>query len=265
MVNAFYTSLTELHIGFKQRFIGFENYKTLFANTVFWQSFATQGIMTVSAVFNSCFWPLLAAELLFFIRRKTVSNVIKTAFVIPMLVPGIVITLTWRFLFNNDYGINSILELLGLGSLVRNWLNNNATAIWTVILVGFPFVSGLYFLIFHAGINNIGTEIYESAVIDGASSFRVAWQIHIPNVMPYINVIATLSLIGSLSNFGTIAAMTAGGPGNATLTPAMLMYRVAFGNADLGYASTMGVMVLFVVVILTFLLRKFFSSKGADV
>jgi ABC-type sugar transport system permease subunit len=265
MANAFYTSLTELHVGFKQHFIGFENYKTLFANTVFLQSFGTQGIMTVFAVFNSCFWPLLAAELLFFIRRKSVSNVIKTAFVIPMLVPGIVITLTWRFFFNNDYGINSILELIGLSSLVQNWLNNNTTAIWTVILVGFPYVSGLYFLIFHAGINNIGIEIYESAVIDGASSLRVAWQIHMPNILPYINVIATLSLIGSLSNFGTIAAMTAGGPGNATLTPSMLMYRVAFGNADMGYASTMGVMILFVVVILTFLLRKFFRNKGADV
>jgi ABC-type sugar transport system permease subunit len=217
--------------------------------------------MTVMAIFNSCFWPLLAAELLYFIRRKKVAGIIKTAFVIPMLVPGIVTTLTWRFLFNNDYGFNTMLRQLGLMGLERNWLNNPTTALWCIILVGFPFVSGLYFLIFHSGINNIGEEIYEAAIIEGATDWQVVWKIHIPNIIPYINVIATLSLIGSLSNFGTIAAMTNGGPGNATLTPSMQMYRVAFGDGELGYASTMGVALLVAVLLVTLLTRTLFREK----
>jgi ABC-type sugar transport system permease subunit len=261
MANAVYTSFTQYRSGFVQVFTGLENYKKLFGDRVFWMSFRNQAVMTVTGVFNSCFWPLLAAELLFFIRRRRVSAVIKTAFVVPMLVPGIVTALTWRFLFNNDYGFNTMLESAGLKSLVRNWLNESATAIWCVILVGFPFVSGLYFLILHAGVNNIGSEIYEAAVIDGAGSFQVAALIHIPNLKPYINVIATLSLIGSLTNFGVIAAMTSGGPGNATLTPSMHMYRVAFGNSDLGYASSMGVAILAVVMVFTFALRRILRDK----
>ena len=214
---------------------------------------------------RAMYYRLLAAELLFFIRRKKIANIVKTAFVIPMLVPGIVTTLTWRYLYNNDFGFTTILKAMGLDSLTRNWLNDETTALWCVILVGFPFVSGLYFLIFHAGINNIGMELYEAAVIDGASSLQVVTKVHLPNVVSYINVIFTLSLIGSLSNFGLVAATTGGGPGNATLTPSLYMYKVAFGNsADFGYASTMGVALFVIIMIVTLLTRKIFSEKGAD-
>ena len=78
-------------------------------------------------------------------------------------------------------------------------------------------------------------------------------------------MIFTLSLIGSLSNFGLVAATTGGGPGNATLTPSLYMYKVAFGNsADFGYASTMGVALFVIIMIVTLLTRKIFSEKGAD-
>lgn len=264
MANAIYTSFFDLRSGFQQQFTGFSNYIRLFRDRVFWVAFRNQGIMTVMAVFNSCFWPLMAAELLYFIRRKRVTDIIKTAFVIPMMVPGIVTTLTWRFLFNNDYGFNTMLRQLGLRGLERNWLYNADTAIWCIILVGFPFVSGLNFLIFHSGVNNIGEEIYEAAIIEGASSWQVVFKMHIPNIVPYINVIATLSLIGSLSNFGAIAAMTNGGPGNASLTPSMQMYRVAFGDSELGYASTMGVALLVLVLALTLITRTFISAKEAN-
>ena len=265
MGDALVLSFMDAKVGFDYSFNSFGNYIRLFQDVTFWQSFGNQGIMTLMSVFNSVFWPLLAAELLFFIRRKKIANIVKTAFVIPMLVPGIVTTLTWRYLYNNDFGFNTILKAMGLDSLTRNWLNDETTALWCVILVGFPVVSGLYFLIFHAGINNIGMELYEAAVIDGASSLQVVTKVHLPNVVSYINVIFTLSLIGSLSNFGLVAATTGGGPGNATLTPSLYMYKVAFGNsADFGYASTMGVALFVIIMIVTLLTRKIFSEKGAD-
>lgn len=265
MGDAVVLSFMDAKVGFDYTFNGFANYARLFQDTTFWHSFGNQAIMTIMSVFNSVFWPLLAAELLFFIRRKRVANIVKTAFVIPMLVPGIVTTLTWRYLYNNDFGFNTILKALGLDSLVHNWLNDSSTALWCIILVGFPFVSGLYFLIFHAGINNIGMELYEAAVIDGANSWQVVTRLHLPNVVGYINVIVTLSLIGSLSNFGLVAATTGGGPGNATLTPSFYMYKVAFGNsADFGYASTMGVALFVIIMAFTLITRKIFAQKEVD-
>ena len=261
---AFSLSFMDARVGFEYSFAGIDNYLRLFQDGTFWASFGNQAVMTVTSVFNSIFWPLLAAELLFFVRRKRIANVVKTAFVIPMLVPGIVNILTWRYLYNNDFGFNTILKSIGLGSLAHNWLNDPNTALWCIIFIGFPFVSGLYFLIFHAGINNIGMELYEAAIIDGASSFQVITRVHLPNVVPYINVVFTLSLIGSLSNFGLVAATTGGGPGNATMIPSMLMYQVAFGDSEFGYASSMGVILFVIIMIVTLLTRKIFSKKGAD-
>lgn len=126
-------------------------------------------IITVTSVLKAVFFPLLTAELLFFVRHKKVADTIKSMFVIPMLVPGIVSTLIWRFLYNKDFGFNSLLQLLGLKSWQHNWMNDEKTALLSIILMGFPFVAGLNFLIFHAAVNNVGQELYEAAKIDGAS------------------------------------------------------------------------------------------------
>ncbi|MCE5259204.1 MAG: sugar ABC transporter permease [Chloroflexi bacterium] len=254
--NAIDLSFTDASVGFNKSFVGLENYKKLFANAVFWTTFKNQAIITVTSIFNNIFFPLLAAELLFFIRNRKLADITKTVFVIPMLVPSIVTILTWRYLYNNDFGFNTLLNSVGLESLARNWLNDPQVAIWAIILVGFPYVSGLYFLIFHAGINGIGTEIFEAALIDGVNNLQMVTKIHLPNVIPYINVVFTLSLIGSLSGFGLVAATTGGGPGNATMIPSMLMYQVAFGEGNFGYASAIGVMLLLIIMVLTLSTRK---------
>ncbi|NLV74096.1 MAG: sugar ABC transporter permease [Chloroflexi bacterium] len=254
--NAIELSFTDASIGFSKNFIGLANYKELLNNTVFWTSFKNQALITVTTVFNSIFFPLLAAELLFFVRRREVANVFKTLFVLPMLVPSIVTILTWRYLYNNDFGFNTLLISMGWGNLARNWLNDASVAIWAIIMVGFPFVSGLYFLIFHAGINSIGTDIFEAALIDGVNNLQMVTKIHLPNVVPYIKVVFTLALIGSLSGFGLVAATTGGGPGNNTMIPSMLMYKVAFGQGSFGYASAIGVVLLLIILTLTLLTRS---------
>lgn len=260
--NAVTISFTDASIGFAKSFIGLDNYIKLFNNTVFWTTFRNQGLITLTTVFNNIFFPILAAELLFFIHRSRIANIVKTVFVIPMLVPSIVTILTWRYLYNNSFGFNSLLNAIGMESLTRNWLNDTSVAIWAIILVGFPFVSGLYFLIFHAGINNIGTDIFEAALIDGANNFQMVTQIHLPNIVPYIKVVFTLTLIGSLSGFGLVAATTGGGPGNATMIPAMLMYKVAFGQGNFGYASAIGVSLLIIIMVLTLLTRRIIFATG---
>ena len=262
--NAVTISFTDASIGFAKSFIGLDNYIKLVNNTVFWTTFRNQGLITLTSVFNNIFFPILAAELLFFIHRSRIANIVKTVFVIPMLVPSIVTILTWRYLYNNTFGFNSLLNAIGLESLTRNWLNDGSVAIWSIIMIGFPFVSGLYFLIFHAGINNIGTDIFEAALIDGANNFQMVTQIHLPNIVPFIKVVFTLTLIGSLSGFGLVAATTGGGPGNATMIPSMMMYKVAFGEGNFGYASAIGVILLIIIMTLTLLTRKVMFAPSEE-
>ena len=259
---AFYTSLTDKMPGRETHFIGLENYKALLSDDMFRMSFRNQAVLSLFAVFNSVFFPLLAALILYHVRHKKLSRIIKTLFVIPMLVPSIVVILIWKYLYNPNFGFNSILKLLHLGSLTQNWLNNADTALMCIILVGFPFVSGMYFLLFHTGINSISPELYDAARVDGATSMDVVRYVQIPGVWPYVKIVATLSLIGSLSGFGQVAAMTAGGPGYSTMIPALQMYKVAFGDGRHGYASALGVVLFFVIVILTLITNKVLSGKG---
>lgn len=260
---AFVTSLTDKVASpmAQTHFVGLQNFKTLLSDEIFWFSFRNQIIISVFAVVNSCFFPLLSALLLYYVRRKKVSRVIKTAFVLPMLVPSIVTILIWKFLYNPNFGFNSILQLLHLGSLTHNWLNDKTTALWCIVLLGFPFVSGMYFLLFHTGINNIDASLYDAAKVDGASSWDIVRYVQLPGVWPYVKVVATLSLISSLSGFGQVSALTDGGPGFDTMIPALYMYKVAFGDGRQGYSSALGVVLFLVIVILTVITNKLMSIK----
>ncbi|MBU9736979.1 carbohydrate ABC transporter permease [Diplocloster agilis] len=259
--NAVYTSFTDSAFGVSSRMVGFTNYIAAFKDEMFLTSFKNQAIITVTAVFNSVFFPLLASEILFFIKHKKVASFFKTAFVIPMLIPQIVTILIWKYLYNPNFGFNSILRALGMGGLTHNWLNEKSTALICIILIGFPFISSMYFLIMHTGLNAIGDELYEAAIVDGATSMEVVRYIHLPNIKSYIKVVVTLSLIGSLSGFGLIAATTGGGPGYSTMIPALQMYKIAFGDGKFGYASALGVVLFIVIILLTLASRKLLGEE----
>lgn len=262
MGRAFFNSFTDYSWGFETHFVGLKNYINAFKSDVFMQAFGNQVIVVLARVFNHIFWPVLAAELLFFVRHTRVQGIMKRLFVIPMLVPGIVSTMIWKYLYNPNYGINVFLEKINLGALAQDWLNNPSTAMFAVLFAGFPFISGLYFLIFHSALNSVDRELYEAAIIDGATSFQVITNIHIPNLLPYMKTVATLSLIGALGEYAGVAAMTGGGPGYTTTLPALWMYRKAFTDGEFGAASAMGIIVMIEILIFTFIFRKL-SSKEA--
>ena len=257
-------SFTDAQFGTASTFIGLENYIALFKDEVFLASLLNQAILTIIFVFNNIFFPFLAAELLFFLKRKRIANVVKTAFIIPMLVPRIVTILIWKFLFNPSYGINSILDLFGLGNLAQNWLNDPSTALASVIFVGFPFVSGLFFLIFHAGLNALGGEMHEAAIVDGASDLKIVTSIHIPNMTRYFGIVALLSFLQSISDFGLVAATTSGGPGFASMIPSLHMYKVAFGSGEIGYASSMGVFIFIIMIVITLSAKAMTRKRGKN-
>ncbi len=263
---AFLTALTDKVANplKETHWIWFQNFKDILSDTTFWYSFRNQFVITIFAVLNNTFFPLLCAILLYFVRRQKVSRVIKTAFVLPMLVPSIVTILIWKFLYNPNFGFNSLLKLVGLETLAHNWLNEPGTALWAIILMGFPFVSGLYFLLFHAGINNIDGSIYDAAKVDGATSLDTVRYVQIPEIWPYVKVVVTLSLISSLSGYGQVAALTNGGPGYDTMIPALHMYKVAFGDGKHGYGSALGVVLFVVIMILTVLTNGLLTRKGED-
>lgn len=122
-------SFTDSAFGMKSHWLGLDNYVRAFHDDMFVTSFRNQLIITVTTVFNSIFFPLVAAELLFFVRSERVGKIVKMAFVIPMLVPGLVVTLMWKYLYNPNFGFNTLLRALDLSGLTRNWLNDSSVAL----------------------------------------------------------------------------------------------------------------------------------------
>lgn len=259
---AFGLSFTDYEVAEKVDFAGFTNYFKMLKDEVFWSSFGNQLIYSVCTVTSGIAFPLLAAVLLFFVRRKWLERIIKTMFVVPMMVPGIVLNLTWKFLFNLYFGFNSILEAMNLGQFARNWLNDEKTALACVIICGFPFVSGMNFLIYHAGLNNIDSELYDAAKIDGANSFHIVRYIQIPSVLPDIQTVTLLGCINSLASYGKVLSITGGGPGTASMVPAMQMYMVAFGDGKFGYGSAMGFTLFIIIFTASIVVRRRQDQKA---
>jgi raffinose/stachyose/melibiose transport system permease protein len=129
------TSVMDSHAGYQETICGLMNYKKLFTDNVFLVSLRNQVMISVLGIFNNIFFPLLAAEILFFITNKKWAAIARGLFVIPMLIPSIVNILTWKYLYNPRFGFNTFFQMIGKTAWEKNWLNSPDTALWAVILM----------------------------------------------------------------------------------------------------------------------------------
>ncbi len=254
VVYAFGLSLTDTILGLGGKFVGFDNYNRLFSDPVFSQSLKNMTKFACADFVKALTFPLIAAELLFFVRRARVSNIMKRILIFPMLVPGMVTMKIWYNMLDPNLGvINQILAKIGLESWQHNWFFDSKTAIWSIVAIGFPFIAGLNFLIYHTALNSIPKEQIEAAELDGCSKLKTIWHIHIPVIIPYAGTVSTLALIGSLSNYSHVLVTTQGGPGYSTYVPALIMYNNM--NSDVGYAAAVGVFCFLLIMVVTTIIR----------
>jgi ABC-type sugar transport system permease subunit len=193
-------------------------------------------------------FPLVTAELLVGLKSTRFQYALRTLFTLPMVVPGMVTTLLWAFIYDGSVGLlNAVLESVGLSVWTRSWLGESSTAMGAIIGIGFPWTGGLALLIYLAGLSGISSDVHEAASLDGATGWRRVWHIDLPLLRPQVRLLSTLTIIGTVQDFGTILILTGGGPGLATHLPALHMYFQAFRFGHLGYAAAIG-FILFVVI-----------------
>ena len=258
VVYAIGLSLTDTRLGFKGNFIWFSNYIRLFSDPIFIQSIKNMGFFAVFDLIKAIFFPLLAAELLCFIRSNTKVEFLKRVFIFPMLVPGMVGMMLWYNMLDPNLGaVNQLLDLLKLGALKHNWFFDEKTALWSILSIGFPFIAGLYFLIFHNALNTIPQEHIEAAKLDGCSSLQLIRYIQIPTIIPYAGTVAMLALMGSLQDYLRVLITTRGGPGYSTYVPALIMYKNM--GSEVGYAASAGVICFILILLATIVIRRLIS------
>ncbi|HEY0828912.1 MAG TPA: sugar ABC transporter permease, partial [Bacilli bacterium] len=238
-----------------------DNFVRIFQDQIIWVSVKNQLIFTITDIIKHIAFPLIAAELMYLLPGNRWRYVFRTGFILPMLVPVIVTILLWLSIYNPTYGLlNQGLEFLGLSSMTNAWLGDSTTAIWAIIAMSFPFISGIYFLMLYAAIGNFNQEILEASRIDGATGWKVFTKMHIPLLIPMFKLIVILVIIGSLQDFVKILVLTDGGPGTATVIPALTMYTVAFTSSEYGYAASIGTCLFLVIIALTIFNLKFLKT-----
>lgn len=258
-------AFTHWESGEEPRWAGLENFQRMAHDEYLGLGVGNLLLLLLANLAKTLTMPLLVAELLVALKSPRWQWLLRTLFTLPMVVPGMVTMLLWAFLYDGSVGaINAGLEAVGLGSLRRAWLGEAGTALGAVAGVGFPWCGGLALLVYLAGLSGISTDLSDAAALDGATHARRVFAIDLPLLRPQIRLLATLTTIGTLQDFGSILILTGGGPGLATHVPALHMYFQAFRFGHLGYAAALG-LVLFLVIFVLSLVSQRLGRAGDSV
>lgn len=241
-----------------------KNYVQLFTDPIFWQSWGNTFFFMITGVIVNLTFPFLVALMIFSIPNVRSSYRWRVAFVVPMVVPSMVIFLLWQFIYDGgDVGvINNILHLFGAESNV-DLLGKTDSVKWAIRFMGVPWCGGTNLLIFFAGLANIDNSLREAATLDGANTVQKVLNIDIPLCKTQFKMIFTLSIIGEVQDFVKIQTVTGGGPGYSSYVPGLYMYNLAFNTSEYGLASALGVIMMLVMLFFN-KLGDFIFRRGAD-
>jgi raffinose/stachyose/melibiose transport system permease protein len=180
----------------------------------------------------------------------------RVMLLLPMTVPWIVMGYVWKSMYAPKGVFNTLLSQIGLESWANNWLGDPSLALGSVLFIGFPWAGGIAFLIFLAGFQGIDGSLLESAKLDGAGFWRRFLSIELPLVKTQTRILLVLTVLDSLKSYGFLIFLTNGGPAYATLSPGVWIYQNSFVFLRFGYASAMGVILLIVSALLSWLMIR---------
>lgn len=227
-------------------FVGLQNYKSVFGDTEVWQSLInTLKYAVVEVPFSICIALVLAVLLN---RKMKGRSVYRSIIFLPMVVAPAAVAMVWRWLFNSDFGLLNN----ALGLKVR-WISNPNIAIFSIAVIGIWSVMGYNMVLFLAGLQEIPADYYEAASIDGATGIKCFFNITIPLLSPTIFFVMVTRIIGALQVFDLIFMVKkkANPALDKTQSLVYLFYRYSFTEKNMGYGSTVVIVLLVLTLIIT--------------
>ncbi|WP_222184812.1 carbohydrate ABC transporter permease [Geminicoccus harenae] len=186
--------------------------------------------------------------------------VYRTIFLLPILIPGIVIGAIWKLMYSFDFGvINTITGLLGFAP--QDWLGQGHLALASVIVVDVWHWTPFCFLLLLAGLESLPQDVYEAAAIDGANGWQRLVHITLPLMIPTLVVTFVFRMILAFKVFDEIYLLTGGGPGTATEVISFSIYRRFFTEDRAGYGSAMSIVTFFGIALLIILITAFLRRR----
>ena len=232
------------------QYVGLANYERLLKDRLFWQAIWNTLRFLVVHIPLQILIALTLAELL----NRTVrgASFFRTAFFLPVIVSGVVVTILWQQLLSFNSGLlNRLLTAIALPRVA--WLDDPNVAMYSIAVMATWKNVGLYVILFLVGLQSVPEQYYEAADMEGATNGQKFRYITLPIINPTIFTVVVLSTISGFSLFIEPYIMTEGGPMNTTLSAVMYIYKQAFQYYHMGYSATLGfcfaLIILFVVVI----------------
>ena len=261
-LSALYHAFTKWNGAGISEWVGLANFENMLSDRILQISIKNMLVIVLWTVFRSIFFPLIVAEMIYSLRNQAAQYAFRLLFVIPIVVPFIVVMLVWRsILAAQPLGVaNAVLESIGLVHLQRPWLGDPTIALRSVLFVGFPWVGAVGLLIFYAGLINIPEALNDAIKIDGGNVIQRIWFLDLPLIIGQIKVVFILSLINSIQELAGILVLTGGGPAFSTTVPALHMYKSAFEGDRFGYASAIGLVMFVLILGITYINMRFIKS-----
>jgi len=189
------------------------------------------------------------------IARLTAGRaVFRTLLFLPHVLSLSVVGVVWAQIYHPSIGLlNEMLKHLGFGFLIQAWLGNTSTVLPAIGVASAWQAYGFYMVIYLAAIQGISRELYEAARMDGANVFQEFWYVTMPGLYNATTTVMVLAFISALKGFGSVWAMTQGGPGTATELVSVYLYREAFQYGEVSRAAAGGLILGFIVIVITML------------
>jgi len=260
LVDNMYLSFFKTDLLQQKQFIGLKNYSKLFIDETFWISVKNVLTWTVICYAVQMVVGLFFAYILF--QKIKGARFFQTVFFMPSVICGTAIALLWTFIYHPTFGVlNGLLTAAGLENLCHNWLAEEQTAIYAVIVISMWQFLGYHMVIHLSGMKNINFELFEAAEIDGANKWQQFWRIMMPNLRNILRIDSVLIVTGCLKAYDIIVVTTAGGPSHATETLATHMYMQGFRGLKFGYSSAIAVALLILCIVFTAFINQVLKER----
>ena len=256
MLGSLYISFTRWEIVSASVWVGLDQYQKLFADDRFYLSLWNTAYYVFLGVPLHLFLALLAALAMNMNLRGI--RIFRTLFYVPSLTPVVANAILWMWIFHPQWGLaNAVLNWFGIEGLY--WLQDPKLSKPSFIIMSFWTIGG-QMVILLAGLKGIPQSLYEAAEIDGAGLFQRFRSVTLPLLTPAIFFNLIIAIIGAFQVFTQAYIMTEGGPSYSTLFYLLYLYRAAFENFRMGYASAMA-WILFVIVLFFTLIQFRLSDR----
>ena len=232
------------------RYVGLANYQRLFSNPIFWTALINNTIYAVVSVVVQVFFALcIAAVLAAKVFHTRLIALFRTTFFLPSILPVTVVGLLWQLIYQPSLGlIDQVLFASGLDNLSRVWLGEEQTALLAVVMVSQWQWTGYMVALFMVSIAAIPRDLYEALEMEGASRLQQFRYITVPSVRESTLILTVITIFGAFKVFDIVWVMTAGGPNHASEVLGTHMYRSAFRDDVVGYASAVATVIFFITL-----------------